>query len=50
MLVLEPEAESAALGKLVAAGLPVRGFSAVRATLEEAYLQESRRPLEGDRP
>ncbi len=50
VLVLAPEAESAALGKLVAAGLPVRGFSAVRTTLEEAYLQESRKPPERGRP
>jgi ABC-2 type transport system ATP-binding protein len=50
VLVLGDEAESAALTKLVGAGLPVRGFAPVRATLEEAYLQESRKPVEGGRP
>jgi hypothetical protein len=45
VLVLSgPEAETAALAKLVGAGLMVRGFAPVRATLEETYRQESRRP------
>lgn len=45
LLALEagPAAESDALARLVGAGLAVRGFAPVRATLEEAYLQESQR-------
>jgi ABC-2 type transport system ATP-binding protein len=35
-------AEADALAALVRAGLPVRGFEAVRATLEETYLREAR--------
>jgi ABC-2 type transport system ATP-binding protein len=36
-LLIAPEAESAALAALVAAGLPVRSFAPVRQTLEAAY-------------
>ena len=41
-------AEPDALAALVRAGLPVRGFTAIRTTLEEAYLREARG--EGDKP
>jgi ABC-2 type transport system ATP-binding protein len=37
-----PEAEADALARLVRAGLPVRGFAPLRATLEETYLREAR--------
>ena len=37
------EAESEALARLVGAGLMVRAFSPMRATLEQTYLQEARR-------
>lgn len=39
-----PEAEAALLGRLVAAGLPLRAFSPVKRTLEQAYLEEVRKP------
>ena len=45
-----PAAEAEALSRLVGAGLAVGGFAPVRTTLEDAYLQESRKPSAGDRP
>ncbi|HTI66691.1 MAG TPA: ABC transporter ATP-binding protein [Caulobacteraceae bacterium] len=52
VLVLEPgaEAQSQTLATLVGAGLAVRGFAPLRVTLEDAYLKESRKPSQGDRP
>lgn len=47
VLVLSEEEEAQALSQLVAAGLPVRGFTPIRTTLEEAYLHESRKPTGG---
>ena len=45
VLILEagPDAEAKALTALVGAGLAVRGFTPVRASLEQAYLDEARR-------
>ena len=39
-----PEAEAAFLARLIAAGAPVRAFSPVKRTLEQAYLEEVRKP------
>lgn len=53
VLVLEPgpDAESKALSALVGAGLAVRSFAPVRASLEQTYLDEARRePLPQDMP
>jgi ABC-2 type transport system ATP-binding protein len=46
-----PEAEADALRRLVNAGLPVRGFTPARRTLEQTYLEEAargRRPAGAD--
>ena len=43
-----PAAEAALLARLVGAGLAVRGFSPVRRTLEQTYLDEARRPAGAD--
>jgi ABC-2 type transport system ATP-binding protein len=50
VLVAPPgeDGEAAMLSRLVGAGLMVRAFTPVRASLEEAYLQEARRPGAGD--
>ncbi len=42
-----PEAEAALLARLVGAGLAVRAFFPARRTLEQAYLEEARRPVAG---
>ena len=48
VLVLDgADAEAQALAQLVGAGLMVRAFTPLRASLEEAYLQEARRPVAG---
>ena len=49
VLALEPgpQAEALTLSRLVAAGLMVRSFTPVRATLEAAYIEETRRPPAG---
>ncbi len=42
-----PDAESDALSRLIAAGLKVKSFGAVKNTLEDAYLREARGPKPG---
>ena len=39
-----PEAEAALLARLIEAGLAIRAFVPTRRTLEQAYLEEARRP------
>jgi ABC-2 type transport system ATP-binding protein len=48
LMVLSPgDDEAGALARLVGAGLTVRAFTPLRASLEEAYLQEARKPGAG---
>ena len=50
VLVLQPgpDAEAQALTTLVGAGLMVRAFAPIHTSLEQAYLQEARRPPVGE--